>query len=457
MCPFGKYGAVLLGGSAGTQGVLDALERGATDGQALQMGLLNGTFEALFEYVSLDKLLTGKPKSLIRALFRQGGVEASEEFMTTFANNIADILVMAEKSDYQLKIQAYMESGMSREEATKQALLDKCIELGWDAAGGFFSGGISGGISTKVSGINSGRGIQTQAPTKTHTQAETQTQTQAQAQTQTQDQTEAQTATIAQSLEEMQAQDMQPGTVQNDTAAKQAANTAAKPDPAAGAAVEEEYRNRIAYALQYGDYQRALELYREYNNPTLRAYKEFYTLKAFADFAAANGYDISPASAEELSRSNPVKNMPQDTESKNTAERITEDESIRKFRNDIKEGKVSLRISPQKQARHIWGSKEHNAYRERLSKRGDFPAYIREDLTLADLSEIVREKAGNGEITQKSDRSFKEYVDCDEIIGYSYNKKLGKYVPTYRAQIMYSLGDKNIHVVPVVKREREEK
>ena len=173
LTPLGQYGAVLLGGSAGTQGMLDALERGATDGQALKMGLLNGTFEALFEYVSLDKLLTSEPKNLIRALFRQGGVEASEEFMTTFANNIADILVMAEKSDYQLKIQAYMESGMSREEAAKQALLDKCIELGWDAVGGFFSGGISGSISTKVSGINSSRGAQTQEPTQAQAQGMT--------------------------------------------------------------------------------------------------------------------------------------------------------------------------------------------------------------------------------------------------------------------------------------------
>ena len=145
LTPFGQYGAVLLGGSAGTQGMLDALERGASDEQAIKMGLLNATFETLFEYASLDKLLTGNPKNLILALLQQGGVEASEEAATTLANNAADILVMAEKSDYQLKIQAYMESGMSREEATKQALLDKCIELGWDAAGGFFSGGITGG------------------------------------------------------------------------------------------------------------------------------------------------------------------------------------------------------------------------------------------------------------------------------------------------------------------------
>ena len=78
-------------------------------------------------------------------------------------------------------------------------------------------------------------------------------------------------------------------------------------------------------------------------------------------------------------------------------------------------------------------------------------------MTLADLYEIVKEKAGTGDIIKKADRSFKEFVDCDEIIGYSYYKKLGGYVPTYRAQIMYSLGDQNIHVIPVIKPEREEK
>ena len=65
--------------------------------------------------------------------------------------------------------------------------------------------------------------------------------------------------------------------------------TAAKPTAPAEAAVEQEYRSRIAYALQYGDYQRAVGLYREYNNPALRAYKEFYTLKTFSEYAAAQG------------------------------------------------------------------------------------------------------------------------------------------------------------------------
>ena len=66
-------------------------------------------------------------------------------------------------------------------------------------------------------------------------------------------------------------------------------NTAVEPTAPAEAAVEREYRNRIAYALQYGNCQRAVALYREHNNPALRAYKEFYTLKTFSEYAAAQG------------------------------------------------------------------------------------------------------------------------------------------------------------------------
>ena len=218
-----------------------------------------------------------------------------------------------------------------------------------------------------------------------------------------------------------------------------------------------EYQTRVADAIQAGDYERAYALYREYRNPELRAFKDFYARKTFTEYADANGYGLHTDTAGEFTQHLPVESRSQDTESTNAEERLIEDESVRNFRNDIKEGKVSLRISPQKQARHILGSKEHHAYRERLSNRGDFPAYIREDLSLADLYEIVKERAGTGIIEKKADKSFKEFVDCDEIIGYYYHKEEEKYVPTYRTMIIYSLGDQNIHVIPVKKPEREEK
>ena len=150
LTPLGAYGTFLLGGSAGTQGMLDALARGATDEQAITMGVINGAFETLFEYVSLDKLLKGDTRNIIKAFFAQGFVEGTEEANTTFFNNMADILVMAEKSDYRQNIQAYMDAGLSEEQATKEALKDKGIELFWDFIGGAVSGGIMGSTSTAV-------------------------------------------------------------------------------------------------------------------------------------------------------------------------------------------------------------------------------------------------------------------------------------------------------------------
>lgn len=141
----GAAGTALLGGSAGSQGVLTALEKGATDEQALAMGLLNGTFEALFEYVSMDKLLNGNTKSILKTFLEQGFVEGTEEFNTTLFNTLADICVMAENSDYKRSVQAYMNQGLSQKDAEIRAMQDIAIGMGWDFIGGAISGGIMGG------------------------------------------------------------------------------------------------------------------------------------------------------------------------------------------------------------------------------------------------------------------------------------------------------------------------
>ena len=72
-----------------------------------------------------------------------------------------------------------------------------------------------------------------------------------------------------------------------------AAEATAKTDPAA-AALQQQYQTEITAALRAGDYQRALALFKEFGNPNLRALNNFQTLKAFGDYAAAMGYDVSP-------------------------------------------------------------------------------------------------------------------------------------------------------------------
>ena len=148
----GEWGTIFLGGSAATQGILEALSKGATDTQALYMGILNGTFEALFEKVSLDQLLEGKNiSSFILRWLSQAGVEASEETFTTLANWMADAIVMAEKSDNAQAVQNYVAQGYTEEQAKKKAMRDSAVDLAWDAIGGFVSGGM---MATGYSAIN---------------------------------------------------------------------------------------------------------------------------------------------------------------------------------------------------------------------------------------------------------------------------------------------------------------
>lgn len=122
---------------------------------------------------------------------------------------------------------------------------------------------------------------------------------------------------------------------------------------------------------------------------------------------------------------------------------------IQEFTNDLKAGKISTLISPQKQARHMYGSKEYLAYTARLAQNGDKPAYIRKELTTKDLSEMVKDKLGTGIIEVKNDNSIQEFFDCNEIVGYWYDKTNGKYVPTKRVQVKYSTANGNIHIIPV--------
>lgn len=144
----GSASTALLGGSAATQGMLNAAANGATDGQALAIGFFNGAAEMIFEKYSLESLLNRDTTNVIEAVLRQGLAEGSEETFTSIANNVADILIMAEKSGYQKNVQEYRNQGYSESEAVQKAILDMGIDTGWDFLGGMLTGGIMGGTAT---------------------------------------------------------------------------------------------------------------------------------------------------------------------------------------------------------------------------------------------------------------------------------------------------------------------
>ena len=142
----GGKATLLLSGSAATQGVLDAVESGASDEQALLVGILNGAAEYLFEKYELDNLL-GQDTSYLKAIANQAITEGFGEGMTSVSNAVVDYLVMAENSGLEQKAREYMLMGYSESEAMTQALLDIAADIGWDVIGGMVSGAaMSGGF-----------------------------------------------------------------------------------------------------------------------------------------------------------------------------------------------------------------------------------------------------------------------------------------------------------------------
>ena len=145
---------ILLASSAATSGILDALERGATDEQALQMGMWNGAFEALFEFIEVDNLLKGDP-NWVKAMTNQAITEGLGEGFTSVANNIADGIIMADKSELMQAAAEYEAQGLSEREAYRKAFADMMVDIGWDIIGGAASGGLSAGGYSAVGAITS--------------------------------------------------------------------------------------------------------------------------------------------------------------------------------------------------------------------------------------------------------------------------------------------------------------
>lgn len=147
----GALGVMLMGSSASAADYNESIKRGLTPGEAQKHALAAGINEALFEFVSMDKLVdtekllqAGTIGKKIKAIFIQSGVEASEEFCTTVANRLADA-AQARRDGYDSQIENRAKElialGMSRDEALEKAEKEWLTELINDAIGGFISGG----------------------------------------------------------------------------------------------------------------------------------------------------------------------------------------------------------------------------------------------------------------------------------------------------------------------------
>ena len=169
---FGPGGGALLGLGAYGDTVLSTVEKGGSYEDALFSGLLAGTFEGLFESVSIGNLKAFKdvPINSVKAVLKNVGsgiiVNASEETLTEIANVISDYMINGGVSDYYNAVVAYMDEGMSESEAKSKAAIDigaRILEAG--ASGGLMGFGFGAGgsamnyVSTAQNQYKSGKDI----------------------------------------------------------------------------------------------------------------------------------------------------------------------------------------------------------------------------------------------------------------------------------------------------------
>lgn len=155
--PMGTFGMGLLGGAAATSAMQGAVARGASDGQALAVGLISGALEAVLEKASIDNLFKLKTpeaaRDLVMNALKQAGAEGTEEGLTTIANTLADALIMGNRSELQTRVRELTADGASESEARKQALGEWGQTLLLDMAGGALSGGVFGGGKAAINTV----------------------------------------------------------------------------------------------------------------------------------------------------------------------------------------------------------------------------------------------------------------------------------------------------------------
>lgn len=105
----------IMGTSAAGSAIRESLEKGASDEEALALGAISGALEIVTEKIPLDNLIKlgkeGAKQAVIKELLKQAGTEAAEETFSEIGNIIADVVILAEKSDYVKRLEELKASG----------------------------------------------------------------------------------------------------------------------------------------------------------------------------------------------------------------------------------------------------------------------------------------------------------------------------------------------------------
>lgn len=156
----GLYGASAFGGN-----VKDATERGATTEEAITYGTLGAAAEIITERLGFERLFNlgkfakaaGGKGRLAMEILKNMGSEGLEEGTSEAANQIADVLIMGDRSQMAETYRMAREAGQTEGQATAMALRGAAAQIGYSAgigalSGGMIAGGIAGG--SRLAGRN---------------------------------------------------------------------------------------------------------------------------------------------------------------------------------------------------------------------------------------------------------------------------------------------------------------
>lgn len=143
-------------GQASKTAYEEGIQRGLSVDKALTYGYASGVAEVAGEMFSIEHLIKMKNpsslKGIIKNIFVQGGIEASEESATTLMNTISDAIINGDKSELASNYYALMQAGYSPADAEKLVIADWTQGVMYDALGGFVSGVASAGVHSTVQG-----------------------------------------------------------------------------------------------------------------------------------------------------------------------------------------------------------------------------------------------------------------------------------------------------------------
>lgn len=150
-----------FGLSSAAQGIQQAQDSGMGRQRAVEYGIAQGIAEAMFEHLSAEnaiglfsKASKGEVKSIIGEMAKSFMYEGSEEAFTDIANYMSDRVINGDFSDYDLKMEGYMKSGLSENEARFKVLNEYAADVAQDFTAGGLSGVLIGGGTMAAGKIN---------------------------------------------------------------------------------------------------------------------------------------------------------------------------------------------------------------------------------------------------------------------------------------------------------------